>query len=373
MGRRVQEFEAEAGPWPALEQILDLLRLDASYAVRAGGSLPLGSRGGVPPRAGAVDLAGVLDKRFPELAAQVREPRLLLLRARERPKKLRRPFVRLDSTYKELVQRNVSSGLQRLVPEEAVWKHAGRTLKGAGFAVAKDAVEDRAISDLPINELLDPKRLPRPVFAYTPRLRALRTRKGATIKVRKRDARHYFHQLRIGRRWHKYLAHPSIQVDGKVRYPLHQVAPMGFAPSAGWAQGVTDTVTADADLPACASHCVLDDPVSTGVGVPLDLVRLGDGGHSPLDRRHGQTQVGQVGNEQRDRLWRGGHVDHACGLRKRAPSSPVGFVRPARGGREGLLHELDDPLRKAAKLGRSKWDDLVCHLGPPIGLAGTPA
>ena len=255
VGRRVQEFEIDAGSWPTLGQIRDLLRLDASYEVRAGGSLPLGTRGGVPPRAGAVDLAGVLEKRFPELAAQVREPKLLLLRARERPKKIRQPFVRLDVTYKDLVYRNVSSGLQRLVPESAVWKHAGRTLKGGGFAVAKDAVEDRTISDLPINALLDPRRLPRPVFAYTPRLRAMRTQKGTVLKVRKRDARHYFHQLRLGRRWHKYLAHPSIKVDGKLLYPLHQVAPMGFAPSAGWAQGVTDTVTADADLPACQRVC----------------------------------------------------------------------------------------------------------------------
>lgn len=31
-------------------------------------------------------------------------------------------------------------------------------------------------------------------------------------------------------------------------YPMHQAAPMGFAGSAGWAQAVTDTATAQ--LPA---------------------------------------------------------------------------------------------------------------------------
>jgi hypothetical protein len=41
------------------------------------------------------------------------------------------------------------------------------------------------------------------------------------------------------------------------RYPLHRAAPMGFAPSPGWAQAVTDSATLDADLPlgqSCADR-----------------------------------------------------------------------------------------------------------------------
>ena len=96
-----------------------------------------------------VDLAEVLDKYYPDLAKQVRDPTTLLLPLARRPKKVRAPS--LDKSYGELVRKNVAAGLQVLSPEKGVWRHAGRVLKGGGFAVLKDAAEDRTISDLPIN------------------------------------------------------------------------------------------------------------------------------------------------------------------------------------------------------------------------------
>ena len=72
----------EPGGSPGAEEIRDYLHLDvadAGYCVRRGAARALGTRGGVPARAGKVDLAETLDKYYPDLAAQVREPRLLLL------------------------------------------------------------------------------------------------------------------------------------------------------------------------------------------------------------------------------------------------------------------------------------------------------
>ena len=154
----------------------------------------------------------------------------------------------LDRTYSELVRKCVESGLQRLVRRGQVWQHGGSPLVNGAFAVVKDLAEDRFISALvQTNSLLNAEALPRPVFAYTPRLRGTLTRRGMRIRICKRDARHYFHRLRIHKRWHKYLAHPP--VNGEL-YPVHRCAPMGFAPSAGWAQAVTDRATSLAGLPA---------------------------------------------------------------------------------------------------------------------------
>jgi len=53
---------------------------------------------------------------------------------------------------------------------------------------------------------------------------------------------------------------------GVTTYPLHVAAPMGFRPSAGWAQGVTDTATLDADLPA-GHQLRLDKPAPTSLPI----------------------------------------------------------------------------------------------------------
>ena len=68
------------------------------------------------------------------------------------------------------------AGLQKRVGEAHVWKHRGKVLWNGAFAVAKDATEDRFISALvPLNHLLDPTKVPRPCFAYVPKMRSMRT------------------------------------------------------------------------------------------------------------------------------------------------------------------------------------------------------
>ena len=151
----------------------------------------------------------------------------------ERGELKRRPYVHIGDDYPAFVEATVRSGLQKLMPRKKIAKHRGRILAGGAFAVAKDFDEDRFVSDLPVNELLDPQRLPRPTFAYVPRFRTLRVRPGWSIRVSKRDARHYFHRLRIGRRWRPFLAHPAVNNSSDV--PVHAAVPMEFGPAAGFA------------------------------------------------------------------------------------------------------------------------------------------
>ena len=70
------------------------------------------------------------------------------------------------------------------------------------FAVARDAEEDQVImAACPTNQLIDKKRMVKPEFAYLPRLRGVQTRRGVKMVKWKRDARHYFFQLRLHTRW----------------------------------------------------------------------------------------------------------------------------------------------------------------------------
>ena len=118
------------------------------------------------------------------------------------------------------------------------------------FAVPKDDTEDRAISAvLDTNDCVDPKKLPRPRFAFILAMRSMRSSgRPRKLLVTKRDARHYFHQLRVPRRWQRWLGHPPIRVGKYRRWPLQRSAPMGFGPSAGWPQCVTDATSRAAGL-----------------------------------------------------------------------------------------------------------------------------
>lgn len=219
-----------------------------------GAVLPLGVRGGVPDHAADVPLADHLEPFNPSMAAQIREPRLLLLSKGRRPRRVKRGYTWLSASYPELVKRNVQAGLHRYKKPSQVAKHGGvRCLAGA-FAVPKDDSEDRVITDPSVNQLLDPDALPRPKFAYIPSLRSVTVPRGGLVLVSKRDARHYFHRLQIGRKWQRWLCGPPISLHGRcgglrVVYPSCRATPMGFGPSAGWAQALTDLVAQDASLP----------------------------------------------------------------------------------------------------------------------------
>ena len=132
------------------------------------------------------------------------------------------------------------SGLQVLKPHTKVMRHRGTPIISGASAVPKDGVEDRAISAL--CELVDPSRLWKPKFAAVPALRVARCSGKRRVHICKKDARHFFHALRIGRRWRKYMAHPPLPrtASQASAYPLRCAAPMGFAASASWAQGFNE-------------------------------------------------------------------------------------------------------------------------------------
>lgn len=241
------------------ESILDHSGLD-SYLRQSqlysglGVVLPLGERGGVPAKAADVPLASHLQKSFPEMSEQVLNPKALLLSSKQRPKRIQKGYTWVSSTYPSLVLKNIKAGLHRFKKTRQVAKHRGKRILCGAFAVAKDETEDRVITDPSVNQLLDPKRMPRPRFAFVPMLRVITVPKQGKILVSKRDARHYFHRLRIGRRWEKYLCGPPVKQlsrQGQLveLYPACRSTPMGFGPSAGWAQGLTDVVALDAGLP----------------------------------------------------------------------------------------------------------------------------
>ena len=214
-----------------------------------GPAIPLGNRGGVPASAATVDLEEHLRSLQPDLAAQVREPKLLLLPSRQRPVRLKKGHTWLHSSYDQLVRRNVRAGLHTLKKLKQVAKHRGQLCLAGAFAVPKDEVEDRVITDPSVNQLLDPEKLPRPRFAYIPKLRVTYVPRSGRLLISKRDARHYFHSLKIGRKWQRWLCGPPIGSGSALRFPASRTAPMGFGPSAGWAQGLTDVTTLAAGMP----------------------------------------------------------------------------------------------------------------------------
>ena len=231
------------------ENIREFLKHRQHYA-GGGVAIPLGERGGVPASAATVDLKTQFEGRFPEFARQVEEPSALLLPSRLRPKLIKKGHTWLHRSYPNLVRRNVKAGLHQLKKPSQVAKHRGKLCLTGAFAVPKDNVEDRVITDPAVNQLIDPSKLPRPRFAYIPKLRVTFVPSGGKILISKRDARRYFHSLKIGRRWQKWLCGPPIALEGgSLRYPASCTAPMGFGPSAGWAQAITDLATQEADMP----------------------------------------------------------------------------------------------------------------------------
>ena len=178
------------------------------------------------------------------------------------PPKLQKQFRFLDKSYKKLVERGLENGMMRMMPRRKIAKVHGRTMVAGGFAVPKSAEEDRLIVPLSVNELIDPLKMPRPVFAYLPALRTTVVPRGRRLLISKRDARHYYHSLRLGKAWRPWLALPAPgeKDDEAHDFPVVTTAPMGFGPSAGFAQGVTDLATKDMDERARLRYGVVAPP-----------------------------------------------------------------------------------------------------------------
>ena len=222
------------------------------YGGGGGHALPLGLRAGVPELAAQVELSQVLQGFDPRLAEQVEHPSSLLLPAKKRPTKIPKPFCKLDASYPEYVKRNTQAGLQVLMPRKRIYKIKGKTLYSGAFAVAKNLDEDRAISALcPLNTLVDATKLWKPRFAIMSAMRCMRLPPCKLLRVYKKDARHFFHFLKIGHRWNKYMAHPPLKAssDHEERYPVHRGVPMGFTAAAAWAQAYNEAKAVEVSLP----------------------------------------------------------------------------------------------------------------------------
>ena len=123
-----------------------------------------------------------------------------------------KPYANLHSSYGKLIDKAAEAGLVELRPARVLPIVGGRPAHGGGFAVAKDDVEDRWISPNEItNDLIDEARLVKVEMPYAQQLRAMVVPKDRKLLVSKRDARHYFHRLRAGAKWRRWLALPPVK------------------------------------------------------------------------------------------------------------------------------------------------------------------
>ena len=101
----------------------------------------------------------------------------------------------------------------------------------------------------------------KPRFAIMSSIRAMHISPERCLRVYKKDARHFFHYLRIGHRWNKYMAHPPLTHNphgaqhavhsnsGASVYPVHRGAPIGFTAAASWAQAYNEAKAVEVGLP----------------------------------------------------------------------------------------------------------------------------
>ena len=188
-------------------QIQDTFRYANAY-VHAGVAVrPLGVAVGIPAVAGAVGFAASLDAKFPEFAQQVRRPESLLLAPENRPFVVIQFVSFLDVSCGGLVAASVKVGLQKLAPSKRVAAIWAANSSCELLPCQKNKAEDRMISVCnPTDDLVCLPKLPRPQFARISFLRSFICHKHLKLKICKRDARHYFHNLKLGKRWHRVLS-----------------------------------------------------------------------------------------------------------------------------------------------------------------------
>ena len=79
-----------------------------------------------------------------------------------------------------------------------------------------------------VNKLVDPTNLQKATSLYLPMLGMLVIEQGTRLRVSKRDARHYFHMLRRGRRWAPFFAMPPDPLRRRRPVPVFRSWPGGF-------------------------------------------------------------------------------------------------------------------------------------------------
>ena len=302
MYQRLRTFLRDVPSVSGEEFVCKYLRESPGYETwDRGVCLPLGETAGVLAVAAGVDLANVLATDAPLVAEQILHPSALLLPKRDRPR-APRPFMKLAASYPAFVQRCVKAGLQKLLPLRKIYKVKGRPLLSGCFAVPKDDTEARGISALcPLNSFVDATKIPDVKFGMPSRLRAAGGPWLQRLHVSKKDARHFFHTLALGRKWHKFLAHaPVVGRSGKRLYPVSCAVPMGFRPAAGWAQCLAELAVKRAELPVQhrlveGARAPADFPIWGSI---LDDVWVVDGA-SKSDERVGIPWLGKVETEWR--------------------------------------------------------------------------
>ena len=90
---------------------MTFMRGREGYVEPFSGVLPLDDSAGIPDALKCVELSKVLADEKPEVAAQVANPRTILLPHGARPSVLKRPFVKVGASYPNFVRRAVKCGL----------------------------------------------------------------------------------------------------------------------------------------------------------------------------------------------------------------------------------------------------------------------
>ena len=128
----------------------------------------MGARAGVPTSAATCDVVGVLRDYQPSLASVAEDPHRALLPVGDRLAP-RRPYVRVDSGYQDLVERGIDVGLIEEAPDNELEQVAGAVMYGGAFAVPKDRHEDRWIAPSEyVNDIIDQRQIPETLLPYLP-------------------------------------------------------------------------------------------------------------------------------------------------------------------------------------------------------------
>ena len=162
------------------------------------------------------------DDSLSELAG---DPTKLLLPQSEWPAIPRKPFKKLHSSYPHLVHKAFSVGLLEPSTSAGVLHQNGVPIEGGGFGVAKDEKEDRWISPLEFsNDVVDLTRMPVMLTPYMPQLAGVFISPKDRVLVSKRDARHYFHQLRTHPSWRPFPVSPKLMIWTLVMWYILDIA-----------------------------------------------------------------------------------------------------------------------------------------------------
>ena len=126
--------------------IRDFARLAGDDYSGACVARPLGTRAGIPDKAGLVDVADALRADRPDLSVQCEDPTSLLVDPPQFAADPEKICKFLDKTYPSYIKAVVRADFKTMRDLEGIAVVEGRRIENGGFAVAKNAAEDRGIS-----------------------------------------------------------------------------------------------------------------------------------------------------------------------------------------------------------------------------------